>query len=41
MNNELTQIMKQGVQLYYKILKMHKQKLPKQLRLLGDLYVKQ
>lgn len=33
-------LLRDGVKLYYQILKLHRQKLPRQMRALGDLYVK-
>jgi hypothetical protein len=35
------ELLKKGLQLYYKILKTHRRKLPGQFRKLGDIYVKQ
>ena len=35
------ELLRKGVRLYYNILKIHRKKLPKQMRIIGDLYVKQ
>ncbi len=33
------ELLKKGLRLYYNILKMHRKKLPAQMRKLGDIYV--
>ena len=41
MEKKLTSFLKNGVRLYYRILKLHRYALPGKLRRLGDIYVKQ
>ena len=41
MSGELKASLKNGLKLYYRILKLHKRTLPGKLRNLGDIYVKQ
>lgn len=41
MEKELQQVLKNGLRLYYRILKLHRRVLPAKMRSIGDIYVRQ
>lgn len=41
MSTNIKPLLTKGLQLYYKILKLHRRALPPQMKVLGDYYVRQ